>query len=127
MPLKVKVYDEKVLRAISELPPFIKHDINVALNRVLPEMSIYAKNHHRYKNRTGRLTSAIRSEVRELTGELIMDGGIAGYGVYVNEGHHKGAWPPDEFIYKAAEALEEKLDKELSLAIDKAISTQGLF
>lgn len=127
MPLKVKIYSDDVVEAIVKLPPFIKFDINKALNSVLPQMSIHAKSHHRYKNRTGRLTSAIRSEVRELVGELIMDGGIADYGVYVHEGHHGGAWPPDRFIYEAADALESTLDQALKQAIDNSLSSQGFF
>lgn len=126
MPVKVKIYDDKVLQAIQDLPPFIKLDINKALNNVLPQMSAYAKTHHRYRNRTGRLTSAIRSEVKELMGELIMDSSIAHYGVYVHEGHHKGAWPPDQFIYGASDELDGQLDRALDEAIDRALETQGL-
>lgn len=124
MPLEVRIFDEAVLEAIRTLPPFIMYDVNVALNRVLPVMAQTAKQEHRYKRRTGRLTSAITSEVRELTGELFIDNNVAQYGIFVHDGQR--SWKPDPFIYNSADKNQALLDKELALAIDKTLSTRGM-
>lgn len=124
--LNTTVNAKKVTIALKELPKELEDSLNDSLKDVFYNMAIVARNTHRYTVRTGKLRSATRSMVKDLTGELFIEDLVADYGVYVHEGHHNGAWAPDQFVYKAFERGEPILMRAIDQAVDKAIKNVGL-
>jgi hypothetical protein len=117
--VNITVDANDVIGGMEELPDDLHQALNTSLGISLSRMQTYAQFTHRYKTRTGRLSSAISSEVKDLMGELFIDENKAYYGKYVHEGH--GTWAPDQFIYGSAEANTENLMSSLNQALDSAI------
>lgn len=121
--LKMTMTDTKVIKGLKELPKELTNEINKALQDTFYHMAVEARNAHRYTVRTGKLRSATRSAVKELTGELFVDDLKADYGVYVHQGH--GTWAPDQFVYDAFKRGHPILDRAIDQAVDKAIKQAG--
>ena len=117
--------DKKVIAALKLMPDKLEDALNKSLTDVFYHMAVEARNSHRYKVRTGNLRSATRSAVKELTAELFVDDVKAYYGVYVHEGHHNGAWPPDQFVYDAFKRGEPRLMEAIDRTVDKVIKDAG--
>lgn len=121
--VNITVDAEDVIEGMLSLPESLHQAFNSILGTSLNKMQTYAQFTHRYITRTGILSSAIKSEVKDLVGELYIDENRAHYGKYVHEGH--GTWAPDQFIYGSAQANTTNLEISLIQALDSVIREAG--
>ena len=90
--------------------------IQRAITRLSPILERYGKQNHRYKNRSGNLTS--QTNVSNIGLDLIAEN-LADYAEYIIKGH--GSWAPDPFIESIItdnenliiRIIEEEITKEL--------------
>lgn len=116
--MSVQIDDRETIEFITNLPKAMEDSINEAVSITAQKTASYAKTNHRFKSRTGKLLSAIGVKSKDLGYDLTIDN-KAQYGLYVHTGH--GSWAPDEFMFNAADALSDELDKQLDKAVDQTL------
>ena len=107
--------DNDWINHIGDSGELLKQKINKYFNEVTPVIEQYAKDNHRYQNRTGNLETETKIETVGIDIEGYIGPG-AEYGKYVHEGH--GTWQPDRFIEEAIDNNMNIIDDALNRAID---------
>lgn len=86
----------------SRIVTYIKAGIDKAHQELIPILTNYAKQNHRYQNKTGNLTNS--TVVRNVRQGLEIYS-TSHYAEYVHEGH--GTWEPDKWLEEAIKNNEK--------------------
>ena len=126
--VKVSLNVNQSVRALKKFSDVLDYELHDSLEREMHKVQAYSRSIHRFRHRTGRLRTAIQSEVKELTGYALINKTVD-YGVYVHEGHHigrPGQWLPDRFLNNAVKDLKPEIEAGLGAAIVRAKKRAGL-
>lgn len=99
------------------------NDVIKGVNNITPTIANIiedeAKSNHRYKSRTGNLTSATKAVSTKDAVRAYIDDTKAKYGKYIHDG--KGRWSPDPFLDKAVANNLDRIDILLADSIDREL------
>lgn len=79
----------------------------------------YAKNHHRYKNRSGKLTDSIAYNLGKQVVNCYIDDSKAPYGKFIYFGFK--SWLPDKFIEEAINNNLQNITDIITKNIDRSL------
>ena len=117
----IKVTLESINKQLEDDQKAFDKAIVKAQNEIGVLLTNYAKTHHKFKSRSGRLERSIKYRTSRDIVETYIDRAMAPYGPSIHEGY--GKKPPDPFLeeavkdnYKEINAILEKhINKELGL------------
>ena len=121
MGLEFKVDMSELEKAFDKYPDKLAKNLRLASKRSAGLVEDYARQNHRYQDRTTRLTKSIigysqANEVKLILGDEGSNFGTE-YGKYVHSGH--GSWGADKFIFRSMKKNKEKIFKNWQRAIDE--------
>lgn len=98
--------------------------LNKAKDKIMTKMVKSVKDEHRYIKRTGKLRNATYAKSSVTPDELLnIEVGVkeskAPYAKHIIDGH--GTWQPDPYLKDALESTEDFIQKQLELAVKKAV------
>ena len=122
---------------MQKIPGVLEKAVRTEIKNQLVQVQKLAMRKHRHTTRNGSLNSSLQMQMNsDFDGQVHFDTGIAGYGVYVHEGHGapyksvtKGypyVWQPDRFLYEALAARETAIKADLEAAINSGLAAAGL-
>lgn len=105
-----------VLRDFARAAKAVSGSLHIERVKLGKEAVAYARAHHRFENRTGRLRSAVNSNVLKDTVRVRINDRLAPYGKYLHNGTRHIA--DDPFVEKAVEKVFARTaDREISTAV----------
>jgi len=119
------------LKVSISLPTELKSDsifydaLNAARDKIMNKMMKTVKEEHRYNHRTRKLRNATYAKSEVKSGELLnitigVKESKAPYAKHIIDGH--GTWQPDPFLENALDNTEEFIQRQLELAVEKAVN-----
>ena len=118
-------YDyEDATRALIELSEDIKGEVEKVLEESFAKVIKEAQSVHRFRSKTGRLVSAVQSEVNGYTAKAFIDDRLAPYGGFIHDGFK--SWSPDPFLEDAFRRNSPELDRAIDASIARTIQRLGL-
>ena len=110
--------DNGLKKTLNNIPEDLKREIHEQIINSLAEVEEYAKNNHRYKDRTKRLDNAYSTIFIDWNvGKLFLNWAKAPYAVLIHNGF--GSWKRDQFLYKALSKLKNKIVKDFEKIINR--------
>lgn len=119
MAIEVIIDSKDALRALSTFTEDVSDEIKKSLDSEFTDIVKEAKQIHRFRNRTGRLLSAVQKEIKGYTASALIQDGRAPHGKFIHDGFK--SWAPDPFLEDAFRRNERGLIKALSDSVEKLI------
>jgi len=118
-------YDyEDATRALTEFSKDIKDEVEAVLEETFKKVVKEAQSVHRFRNRSGRLVSAVQAEIKGYTARAFIDDGLAPYGGFIHDGFK--TWAPDPFLADAFQRNASSIDRAFETSISRVIQRLGL-
>ena len=124
MRLRITVDARRLNQAFTKAPRIVERELRVELKEQMQAIQRVARRKHRFKRRTGSLQRSILKEVKQLTGVVYLEEGIANYGYHVHQGQR--GWAPDQFVFEAFRSRKTELKSGMNDAMTRAIRKAGL-
>jgi hypothetical protein len=115
---------EDAVNALDDFSDEIEDEIEGALDKTFTKIADEARIVHRFKTRTGRLKSAVQTEVQGYSARAFINDGLAPHGKYIHDGFK--SWAPDPFLEDALRRNELSIGNDIESAVSRAITKSGL-
>lgn len=115
---------EEAVSALDDFSDEIEDEIEGALDKSIKKVADQARAVHRFRSRTGRLKSAVQTEVQGYSARAFIDDGLAPHGKHIHDGFK--SWAPDPFLEDALRRNELSIGTEIESAVSRAITKSGL-